>query len=306
MHLPAGPGDTRAVTGSMLLDDETTGDAVADDDVEAVDSLQLFLRDIGRYRLLSREEEAELMRRIEQGDAEARDRMINANLRLVVSIAKRYQGQGLPLADLIQEGIIGLLRAVDKFDWRRRYKFSTYATWWIRQAIQRGVDNRGRAIRVPVHVAAREQKLARLERELTAELGRKPDEAELARAAGLSLRQLRTVQAAPRVVLSLDRPLGDEDADAFSSLFADESSPMLEQVEAGLLAEALRRAVDALPARERQVVRLRYGLDGSKPRSPAELRRELGLSPSEISRLERQALRRLSVEQILQQLHEAA
>ncbi len=306
MHLPAGPGDTRAVTGSMLLDDETTGDAVADDDVEAVDSLQLFLRDIGRYRLLSREEEAELMRRIEQGDAEARDRMINANLRLVVSIAKRYQGQGLPLADLIQEGIIGLLRAVDKFDWRRRYKFSTYATWWIRQAIQRGVDNRGRAIRVPVHVAAREQKLARLERELTAELGRKPDEAELARAAGLSLRQLRTVQAAPRVVLSLDRPLGDEDADAFSSLFADESSPMLEQVEAGLLAEALRRAVDALPARERQVVRLRYGLDGSTPRSPAELRRELGLSPSEISRLERQALRRLSVEQILQQLHEAA
>ncbi|HZR92179.1 MAG TPA: sigma-70 family RNA polymerase sigma factor [Gaiellaceae bacterium] len=294
------------MTGSMLLDDETTGDAVADDDVEAVDSLQLFLRDIGRYRLLSREEEAELMRRIEQGDAEARDRMINANLRLVVSIAKRYQGQGLPLADLIQEGIIGLLRAVDKFDWRRRYKFSTYATWWIRQAIQRGVDNRGRAIRVPVHVAAREQKLARLERELTAELGRKPDEAELARAAGLSLRQLRTVQAAPRVVLSLDRPLGDEDADAFSSLFADESSPMLEQVEAGLLAEALRRAVDALPARERQVVRLRYGLDGSKPRSPAELRRELGLSPSEISRLERQALRRLSVEQILQQLHEAA
>ncbi len=306
MHLPAGPGHTRAVAGSMLLDDETTGDAVADDDVEAVDSLQLFLRDIGRYRLLSREEEAELMRRIEQGDAEARDRMINANLRLVVSIAKRYQGQGLPLADLIQEGIIGLLRAVDKFDWRRRYKFSTYATWWIRQAIQRGVDNRGRAIRVPVHVAAREQKLARLERELTAELGRKPDEAELARAAGLSLRQLRTVQAAPRVVLSLDRPLGDEDADAFSSLFADESSPMLEQVEAGLLAEALRRAVDALPARERQVVRLRYGLDGSTPRSPAELRRELGLSPSEISRLERQALRRLSVEQILQQLHEAA
>src|SRR5581483_7681377 len=179
------------------------------------DSLQLFLNEAGRYKLLTAAEEVELAKRIERGDQAAKDLMINSNLRLVVSIAKRYQGHGLSLLDLIQEGIIGLIRAVEKFDWRRGYKFSTYATWWIRQAVQRGVANKSRTIRIPVHIVEREQKLARAERELLLELERPPPDEELARRAKLPLKHVREVRGAARAVASLDKPVGEDGDTSF-------------------------------------------------------------------------------------------
>src|ERR1043166_5022438 len=178
------------------------------------DSLQLFLNEAGRYPLLTAAEEVELAKAIEGGDLRAKDRMINSNLRLVVSIAKKYQGHGLSLLDLIQEGIIGLIRASEKFDWRKGFKFSTYATWWIRQAVQRGVANKARTIGIPVHIVEREQKIARAERELATSLGRAPTDEEIAKRALLPLKQLREVRQAARAVTSLDRPIGDENEGA--------------------------------------------------------------------------------------------
>src|SRR3989441_12764547 len=193
--------------------------------VATTDALQLFLNEAGRYKLLTAQEDGELAKRIEAGDKEAKDLMINSNLRLVVSIAKKYQGHGISLLDLIQEGIIGLIRAVEKFDWRRGYKFSTYATWWIRQAVQRGVANKARTIRIPVHIVEREQKIARAERDLVVKLGRPPEDAEVAKAAKLPLKQVREVREAARAVTSLDRPIGDENESAFGDLFAGETAP---------------------------------------------------------------------------------
>src|SRR5215475_6832753 len=185
------------------------------------DSLQLFLNEAGRYPLLTAAEEVELAKRIERGDMRAKDRMINSNLRLVVSIAKKYQGHGLSLLDLIQEGIIGLIRAVEKFDWRRGFKFSTYATWWIRQAVQRGVANKARMIRIPVHIVEREQRIGRAERELVVKLERQPTEEEVAKQAKLPLKQVREVRQAARAITSLDRPIGEGEG-AFGDLFAAE------------------------------------------------------------------------------------
>src|SRR5919109_648954 len=174
------------------------------------DALQLFLNEIRRYPLLTAAEEVELAKRIEQGDLEAKERMINSNLRLVVSIAKKYQGQELSLLDLIQEGIFGLIRAAEKFDWRKGYKFSTYATFWIRQAIQRGIANRARTIRIPVHIGQRERKIARAERELATKLARQPSDEEISTESGVPLDQIEEIRAAGRAVTSLDRPLGEE------------------------------------------------------------------------------------------------
>src|SRR5437868_5856216 len=174
------------------------------------DSLQLFLNEAGRYKLLTAAEEVELAKRIERGDRQAKDLMINSNLRLVVSIAKKYQGHGLSLLDLIQEGIIGLIRAVEKFDWRRGFKFSTYATWWIRQAVQRGVANKSRTIRIPVHIVEREQKIARAERELLAELDRAPTDDEIAKKSKLQVKHVRETRSAARTVASLDKAVGEE------------------------------------------------------------------------------------------------
>ncbi|MDE3191726.1 MAG: sigma-70 family RNA polymerase sigma factor, partial [Acidobacteriota bacterium] len=199
--------------GIDLIDDCSVEDDeeahYAPDEVAAMttDSLQLFLNEAGRYPLLTAAEEVELAKKIERGDQQAKDRMINSNLRLVVSIAKRYQGHGLSLLDLIQEGIIGLIRAVEKFDWRRGYKFSTYATWWIRQAVQRGVANKSRTIRIPVHIVEREQKIARAERELTVQLERAPTDEEVAKKAGLAPKHVREVRHAARTVASLDKPI---------------------------------------------------------------------------------------------------
>src|ERR687884_653224 len=242
--------------------------------VQTTDALQLFLNEAGRYPLLTAEEEVELAKRIERGDKEAKDRMVNSNLRLVVSIAKRYQGHGLSLLDLIQEGIIGLIRAAEKFDWRRGYKFSTYATWWIRQAVQRGVANKSRTIRIPVHIVEREQKIARAERELVAKLERAPTDQEVAHAAKLPLKQVREVRAAARAVASLDKPVGEDESASYGDLFASDEATPAEQVEVELTEKALHAAVAQLPEREQQILKLRYGLNGeADPKSLEEIGR---------------------------------
>ena len=261
------------------------------------DSLQLFLNEAGRYALLTAAEEIELAKRIERGDSAAKDRMVNSNLRLVVSIAKKYQGHGLPLIDLIQEGIIGLIRAVEKFDWRRGFKFSTYATWWIRQAVQRGVANKSRTIRIPVHIVEREQKIARAERELTLTLERPPTDGELAEKAKLSLKHVRETRAAARAVASLDKPLGDDSDTAFGDIVATHEADVEEEVVVGLSEELLRAAIAKLPEREQEVIKLRYGLDGDQdPKSLEMIGRDLGLTRERVRQIEMQALERLARE----------
>jgi RNA polymerase primary sigma factor len=287
--------------GIELTDDcglpEVEGTHYANTEVAAMttDSLQLFLNEAGRYKLLTAAEEVELAKRIERGDQQAKDLMINSNLRLVVSIAKRYQGHGLSLLDLIQEGIIGLIRAVEKFDWRRGYKFSTYATWWIRQAVQRGVANKSRTIRIPVHIIEREQKIARAERELTLQLERPPTDQEVAAKAKLALKHVREVRSAARTVASLDKPLGDEGDAAFGSLIAADERDLEEEVVVGLGEHTLRAAVERLPDREKQVIKRRYGLDGDPdPVSLEQIGRELGLTRERVRQIEQQALERLA------------
>jgi RNA polymerase primary sigma factor len=270
------------------------------------DALQIFLKSIGRHPLLTAPEEVALAKRVERGDKDAKDQMVRSNLRLVVSIAKGYQGHGLSLLDLIQEGVIGLIRAVEKFDWRRGYKFSTYATWWIRQAVQRGVANKAREIRLPVHIVDRERKIARTERELAAKLGRLPTEKEIARAAGLSAAELREVRAAARTVASLDQPLARASDVTFSELVAGESPEPEAEVEVSLRNEALRRALRKLPERDRAVVSMRYGLDGEPPLSLEAIGRRLDLTRERVRQLEADALGRLAVMRELDALREAA
>jgi RNA polymerase primary sigma factor len=263
----------------------------------ATDSLTLFMNEAGRYPLLTAAEEVALAKRVERGDLAAKERMINSNLRLVVSIAKRYQGHGLSLLDLIQEGIIGLIRAVEKFDWRRGFKFSTYATWWIRQAVQRGVANKSRTIRIPVHIVEREQKIARAERELTLKLERQPTDEEVAKKAKLSLKHVRETRAAARAVASLDKPLGDEGDTAFGDIVATDKSDVEEEVVVGLSEHLLRAAVSKLPEREQQVIKLRYGLNGEQdPKSLEMIGREMGLTRERVRQIEGQALERLARE----------
>src|SRR5579862_3897474 len=261
------------------------------------DALQMFLNEAGRYKLLTAAEEVELAKRIERGDKEAKDLLINSNLRLVVSIAKRYQGHGLSLLDLIQEGIIGLIRAVEKFDWRRGYKFSTYATWWIRQAVQRGVANKSRTIRIPVHIVEREQKIARAERELTLKLERAPTDEEVAKGAKLSLKHVREVRRAARAVASLDKPLGNEGDTSFGDIVATHPTDVEEEVVVGLSETLLRAAVGKLPEREQKVIKLRYGMNGDRdPMSLEKIGQELGLTRERVRQIETQALERLARE----------
>jgi RNA polymerase primary sigma factor len=270
------------------------------------DALQLFLNEMGKYKLLTAEEEVELAKRIERGDQEAKDLMINSNLRLVVSIAKKYQGHGLSLLDLIQEGIIGLIRAVEKFDWRRGFKFSTYATWWIRQAVQRGVANKARDIRIPVHIVDRERKIARAERELTRKLGRAPEEEEVAKAARLPLKQVREVREAARAVTSMDKPVGEEGTTSFGDLVAGTEPSPEETLHVSLEEDTLRRAVERLPEREQEVVKLRYGLNGDRdPKSLEEIGRQLGLTRERVRQVEADALERLAVNREIEALRAA-
>jgi RNA polymerase primary sigma factor len=274
--------------------------------VATTDALQLFLNEAAKWPLLTAEEEVELAKLIERGDHQAKERMINSNLRLVVSIAKRYQGHDLHLLDLIQEGIIGLIRAVEKFDWRRGFKFSTYATWWIRQAVQRGVANKSRTIRIPVHIVEREKKLARAERELLTELGRGPTEEELAERAKLPLKQVREVREVARAVTSLDKPIGETEG-TFGELVASEHETPEDEVTYSLQEKALRRAVSELPEREQEVVKLRYGLNGDRdPKSLEAISRELGLTRERVRQIEASALELLSVNRELDALSDAA
>jgi RNA polymerase primary sigma factor len=271
-----------------------------------LDSLQLLLREAGRYQLLKPSEEIELAKRIERGDLEAKERMINSNLRLVVANARRYQGQGLALGDLIQEGMLGLIRAVEKFDWRKGFRFSTYATLWIRQAIQRGLENTSRTIRLPVHVAQRSRKVGRIERELTTRLGHEPTDEEIASAADLPLEDVIEIRKADRAVVSLDKPVGDEGDTSFGDLLALETPPVDEEVHEAIRSETLLSAIAELPEPERDVIEMRFGAGDREPQTLSQAGRKLGVSTERARQIEERALRRLSQRPELMALREAA
>jgi RNA polymerase primary sigma factor len=280
--------------------------AIEDLSLMTGDTLQLFLRDIRRHPLLTAKQEVELAKRIERGDLEAKERMVNSNLRLVVSLAKKYQGHELSLLDLIQEGILGLIRAAEKFDWRKGYKFSTYATFWIRQAIQRGLANQGRTIRLPVHIGQRERKIAKAERELAVQLGRDPTDEELAKAADISLRELNETREFSRTVTSLERPVGEEGDTELGQLLPSDAPEPVEEVEIGFRQEAVHRALENLSEQEQKVIRLRYGINGDEPTPLREAGRRLGLSPERVRRIEHKALERLATTREVAGLEEAA
>ena len=266
------------------------------------DSLQLFLRDISHRPLLTAADEVELAKRIERGDQAAKDRMIEANLRLVVSNAKRYRGAGLPFLDLIQEGILGLIRAVEKFDYRRGFKFSTYATWWIRQAMQRGLQHHARTIRIPVHVAQELTRLRAVERKLVAELGRDPTDAELAAAAEVDPAHLDELRAAERIPVSLETPVGGDGDAELGELLASEAPSPLDEVAVELEEESIQRALERLDENARRVIVLRFGLGGREPLTLRQVAKLMDLSPEGVRKLERRALRKLAEERELQAL----
>jgi RNA polymerase primary sigma factor len=262
--------------------------------VGSADSLQLFLADVGRHKLLTASEEVTLAKAIERGDMLAKRRMIESNLRLVVSIAKGYRGLGVPFLDLIQEGTLGLNRAVEKFDWRRGFKFSTYATWWIRQSVQRAVANHARTIRVPVHVVERQQKLSRAARRLEVELGREATKDELAEATGLPMQHVDEALGAAQASVSLNQTVGADDEGELGDLFADrEAADPFDEAEESLRRQGVRKALDALPERERRILELRFGFEG-EPWTLEAIGHELDLTRERVRQLEAQALARLS------------
>ena len=285
---------------------EQTAYVIDDLTQQTTDAMSLFLQEVRRHPLLTRDQEVELAQRIEKGDLEAKEQLVNSNLRLVISNARKYQGHDLPLLDLIQEGILGLIRAAEKFDWRKGYKFSTYATFWIRQALQRALDNRSRTIRIPVHLGQRERRIARVQRELAAQLGREATDEEVAAAAELKLQDVREARETARVVTSLDRPVGEEEETPFGALLASDERGPEEEVDISLRDDALRRALDRLPEREREVVKLRYGINGDDPTPLNETGRRLGLSQDAVRRLERKALSELAQSRELEALRPAA
>jgi RNA polymerase primary sigma factor len=259
----------------------------------SADSLQLFLADVGKHKLLTAADEVTLAKRIERGDPVAKRHMIESNLRLVVSIAKGYRGLGVPFLDLIQEGTLGLNRAVEKFDWRRGFKFSTYATWWIRQSVQRAVANHARTIRVPVHVVERQQKLSRAARRLEVELGREATKEELAEATGLPIQHVDEALGAASASVSLNQTVGADDEGELGDLFADREAPdPFEEAEESLRRQGVRKALDALPERERRILELRFGFEG-EPWTLEAIGHELDLTRERVRQLEGQALARL-------------
>jgi RNA polymerase primary sigma factor len=289
------PGvDPAAVAAHAQADDVTT------------DSLQLFFNAARKYPLLTAAQEIELAKRIEKGDMDAKDRMINSNLRLVVSVARKYQGHGLTLGDLVQEGMLGLIRAAEKFDWRRGFKFSTYATLWIRQSIQRGLENSSRTIRLPVHIAQRERKINRTERELATKLGREPTEDEIAEAVELPVDQVIEIRKAARPLTSLDQPIGEDGETSFGDLITAQQPAVEDEVVQDAGTTAVQAAVSSLPERERNVVQLRFGLGGEEPTPLRETGRRLGISAERVRQIEEEALARLAESGELSALHEAA
>jgi RNA polymerase sigma factor (sigma-70 family) len=271
-----------------------------------LESLDLFFRQARQYKLLTAAEEIELTKRIERGDLEAKNTMINANLRLVVAQARRYQGHGLAMEDLVQEGMLGLIRAVEKFDWRRGFKFSTYGTLWIRQAIQRGLQNSGRTIRLPVHVAQRQTKVRKVESELSTKLGREPTDEEIAAVAELPVEQVFEVRELSRNLTSLDQPVGDEGEMSLGDLLASDRPEPSEEVAESLREQQVAGVLASLPEGERQVIDLRFGLSGDEPRTVRQTGAELGITAAQTTELEERALRRLADSPELQALRFAA
>jgi RNA polymerase primary sigma factor len=260
----------------------------------SLDSLRLYLRSIGRVELLTAEQEVALAKRIERGDMNAKRHMVEANLRLVVSIAKGYLGRGLGFLDLIQEGSLGLIRAVEKFDYRRGYKFSTYATWWIRQAVTRAIADKARTIRIPVHMVEKLNRVTQIERQLVQRLGREPEPAEIAEELKVTTREVRDILRVAQMPVSLEKPIGDEDESELGDFVADEGvEEPFEAATEHLQREDIQKALDALPERERQVIELRYGLRGHEPLTLEEVGRAFGVTRERIRQIENNTLRKL-------------
>jgi RNA polymerase primary sigma factor len=273
----------------------------------SLDSLRLYLRSIGRVQLLTAEQEVALAKRIERGDMRAKQRMIEANLRLVVSIAKSYLGRGLTFLDLIQEGSMGLIRAVEKFDYRRGYKFSTYATWWIRQAVTRAIADKGRTIRIPVHMVEKLNKVVHVERQLVQTLGREPTPDEIARELETSVREVRDVLRMAQQPISLERPVGEEDDSELGDFVEDQTAESpFELASEHLRRENLRRALNALPSREREVIEMRFGLTGQRPYTLEEVGRAFNVTRERIRQIENHTLKKLEALPEAQRLRDAS
>jgi RNA polymerase primary sigma factor len=273
----------------------------------SADSLQLFLKDVGRVDLLTAAQEVALAKRIERGDDGAKREMVEANLRLVVSIAKRYRNQGLPFLDLIQEGTIGLVRAAEKFDWRKGYKFSTYATWWIRQAVARALADKARTIRMPVHVVEKLNKILRVERRLRAERGREPSSAEIALELDMALEEVEGIRRTAQTPISLEKPVGDEDESEFGHFIEDEHEPLPDEAaDTSFRNAALANCLGKLSFRERRVLELRYGLNGEQPRTLDEVGRAFEVTRERIRQIENQGLKKLRALADSQKLRDVA
>jgi RNA polymerase primary sigma factor len=272
----------------------------------SLDSLRLYLRSIGRVQLLTAEREVSLAQRIERGDLMAKQEMVEANLRLVVSIAKGYLGRGLSFLDLIQEGSLGLIRAVEKFDYRRGYKFSTYATWWIRQAVTRAIADKGRTIRIPVHMVEKLNKVVHVERQLVQELGREPSADEIAKELECSVREVRDILRMAQQPVSLEKPVGEEEESELGDFVEDENATSpFERASETLRRENVRKALDALPAREREVIEMRFGLKGSRPYTLEEVGRAFNVTRERIRQIENHTLKKLESLPEAQRLRDA-
>jgi RNA polymerase primary sigma factor len=289
-----GPTETEVVNVDLTID-------------PSLDSLRMYLREIGRVPLLTAGQEVSLAKRIERGDLRAKDEMIEANLRLVVSIAKGYLGRGLSFLDLIQEGSLGLIRAVEKFDYRRGYKFSTYATWWIRQAVTRAIADKARTIRIPVHMVEKLNRVVQMERQMTQNLGREPKPEELAAELRMDIGEVRELLRLAQQPISLERPVGEDEDSSLGDFVEDEAAPSpFDEASRTLRETDIRRALDTLPERERQVLELRFGLTGDQPRTLEEVGREFGVTRERIRQIENNTLRKLKALPEAQRLTESA